>query len=254
MMTSLVATLTLLTLAVVLFWIEPLTILPVLERLTPNLTYRVRTTRPLVALSFDDGPHPTFTPQVLDILHQHNAQATFFLIGERALRHPDLVARIKSAGHEIANHYFTGASLLHHSDADFLARLQQTEQALGLTIENALLPNGVLTQRPPQPKLFRPPGGLARPSQLRLAKAHGYDCVLGSAYPHDPMHPPVWYIRWLVTKNLAPGTIIILHDGISNPTRTIRALPQILAAAHRRSLRLVSISTLKSSANQVDAS
>jgi peptidoglycan/xylan/chitin deacetylase (PgdA/CDA1 family) len=254
MMTSLVATLTLLTLAVVLFWIEPLTILPVLERLTPNLTYRVRTTRPLVALSFDDGPHPTFTPQVLDILHQHNAQATFFLIGETALCHPDLVARIKSAGHEIANHYFTGGSLLHHSDADFLARLQQTEQALRLTIENALLPNGVLTQRPPRPKLFRPPGGLARPSQLRLAKAHGYDCVLGSAYPHDPMHPPVWYIRWLVTKNLAPGTIIILHDGISNPTRTIRALPQILAAAHRKSLRLVSISTLKSSANQVDAS
>src|SRR5258706_15557958 len=93
--------------ALVVFWIEPLTILPLLERLTPNLTYRVRTSHPLVALSFDDGPHPIFTPQVLDILHQHNAHATFFLIGERALRHPDLVASIKAAGHEVGNHYFT---------------------------------------------------------------------------------------------------------------------------------------------------
>ena len=72
-----------------MFWLEPPIILPLLERLTPNLTYRIRTSQPLVALSFDDGPHPIFTPQVLDILHQHNAQATFFLIGERTLRHPD---------------------------------------------------------------------------------------------------------------------------------------------------------------------
>jgi peptidoglycan/xylan/chitin deacetylase (PgdA/CDA1 family) len=198
------------------FWIEPLIILPLLERLTPNLTYRIRTSHPLVALSFDDGPHPIFTPQVLDILHQHNAQATFFLIGERALRHPDLVARIKAKGHEVANHYFKDGSLLLHSDADFVRNLEQTEKALG----HAILPNGILNQ----PKFFRPPGGVARPSQLRLAQYHGYECVLGSAYPHDPLHPPAWYIRWLVTKNLAPGTIVILHDGISNPTRTIQAL------------------------------
>src|SRR5258706_3515814 len=94
-------------LALVVLWIEPLTILPLLERLTPNLTYRIPTRHPLVALSFDDGPHPIFTPQVLDILHQHNAQATFFLIGERALPHPHLVASIKAAGHEVGNHYFT---------------------------------------------------------------------------------------------------------------------------------------------------
>jgi peptidoglycan/xylan/chitin deacetylase (PgdA/CDA1 family) len=218
-MSLLIAILIPLALALVVFWIEPLTILPLLERLTPNLTYRIPTRHPLVALSFDDGPHPIFTPQVLDILHQHNAQATFFLIGERALRHPDLVARIKAAGHEIGNHYFTDGSLLHHSDADFLRNLEQTEQAAG----NAILPNGVFNRRAPGPKFFRPPGGIARPRQLRLAQSRGYECVLGSAYPHDPLHPPAWYIRWLVKKNLAPGTIVILHDGISNPTQTIRA-------------------------------
>jgi len=227
--------LALLTVALIFFWIEPPTILPLLERLTPNLTYRIRTRHPLVALSFDDGPHPIFTPQVLDILQQHNAHATFFLIGERALRHPELVARIKAAGHEVANHYFTDGSLLLHSDADFVRNLEQTEQVLGIGAA---------------PKFFRPPGGIAWPNQLRLAQAHGYECMLGSAYPHDPLHPPVWYIRWLVTKNLAPGTIVILHDGISNPTRTIQALPQILAAAHRQGLSFVSIGTLKAAARQ----
>src|SRR6266436_7763350 len=243
-MPLLIAALALLALALYVFWVEPLSIVPVLERLTPNLTYRIRTRHPLVALSFDDGPHPIFTPQVLDILHQHNAQATFFLIGERALRHPDLVARIKAAGHEIGNHYFTDGSLLLHSEADFLRNLEQTEKALGLAVgAQHAAPQSARCDPPSYgsagPKFFRPPGGVARPSQLRLARSRGYQCVLGSAYPHDPMHPPAWYIRWLVTKNLAPGAIVILHDGISNPTCTLQALPQILNAAHCKGLRVV---------------
>jgi hypothetical protein len=90
----------------VVFWIEPLGVLGVIEKLTPNVTYRVRTHLPVVALSFDDGPHPRFTLQVLEILRQHDATATFFLIGERAIRHPDVVSKIKADGHEVGNHYF----------------------------------------------------------------------------------------------------------------------------------------------------
>ncbi|OLC98226.1 MAG: hypothetical protein DMG35_16695 [Acidobacteria bacterium] len=213
----------------VVFWVEPLGVLSVLERLTPNVTYRVRTDRPLVALSFDDGPHPTFTPQVLEILQRHDAKTTFFLIGERALRHPDMVSRIKAAGHEVGNHYFMNGPALHHSDADFVGYLEQTERAIGIAAGA---------------KLFRPPGGVAWPGQLRLARARGYECVLGCAYPHDPMHPPVWYIRWLIGKNLVPGAIVILHDGIRDPSRSIQALPQILTAGSKRGLRFVSIGAL----------
>jgi peptidoglycan/xylan/chitin deacetylase (PgdA/CDA1 family) len=212
-----------------IYWTEPSCAFSLLERLTPRLVYRVQTDRPLVALSFDDGPHATFTPQVLDILERHGAKATFFLIGERALRHPDLVARIKDAGHEVGNHYFMDGATLGHSEADFLGYLERTERAVGIAR---------------QPKLFRPPGGVAWPGQLALAQSRGYVCVLGSAYPHDPAHPPVWYIRWLTTKNLAPGAIVILHDGIADPTRSIAALPAILAAGHTKGLRFVSIGTL----------
>src|SRR5215469_11529331 len=100
-----------------IFWMEPLGVLPWLERLTPNLLYRVRTRQPLVALSFDDGPHPVFTPQVLDILRHQHAHATFFLIGDRARSHPELIARIQAEGHEIGNHSSTNWSILGHSDS-----------------------------------------------------------------------------------------------------------------------------------------
>ena len=107
----------------------------------------------------------------------------------------------------------------------------QTEKAIGIS---------------GTPKLFRPPGGVAWPKQLRLARVRGYTSVLGCAYPHDPMHPPVRYMRWLIVidKNLVPGAIIILHDGISDPRRSIQALPHILAAGRKRGFRFVSIGTL----------
>jgi peptidoglycan-N-acetylglucosamine deacetylase len=223
----------------VVFCVEPLAAFGVLERLTPNVRYRVTTNQPLVALSFDDGPHPIFTPKVLEILEQHNAKATFFLIGERALRYPQIVARIKASGHEIGNHYFTNRSVLLDSDDDFVGNLELTEQAIKLA---------------PGRKLFRPPGGVAWPRQLRLAQEQRYECVLGSAYPHDPLHPPARYISWLVRKNLVPGTIVILHDGISDATRSIRALPQILADGQTKQLTFVSIGTLlRAAAESADA-
>jgi hypothetical protein len=86
--------------------------LSVIERLTPNEVYRVPTDNSLGALSFDDGPNPTFTPQVLDILERHEAKAAFFLTGERASQYPELVARIKADGHEVGNHYYKNGSTL----------------------------------------------------------------------------------------------------------------------------------------------
>jgi len=212
-----------------LAWTEPSWAFTTMEALAPNVVWRVSTSAPQVALSFDDGPDPVYTPQVLSILERHGATATFFLIGERAQRHPDAVQRIRAGVHEIGNHYFVGGTTLRHSDADFVGYLERTERAAG--IEGPT-------------KLFRPPGGVAWPHQLALARQRGYVCVLGSAYPHDPSHPPEWYIRWLIEKNLAPGAIVILHDGIRDPSRGIQALPDILAEGRKRGLEFVSIGTL----------
>ncbi len=166
---------------------------------------------------------------MLEILERQDAKATFFLIGERVLRHADILARIKAGGHEVGNHYVRNAPTLGHSDTEFVRNLEQTERALGGT-------EGL--------KFFRPPGGAAWSTQIKLARERGYTCVLGCAYPHDPMHPPVWYIRWLVEKNLVPGAIVILHDGISDAKRSLQALPHILAAEQKKGLRFVSIGEL----------
>jgi peptidoglycan-N-acetylglucosamine deacetylase len=160
---------------------------------------------------------------------EHAPWATFFVIGERAMRSPELIDRIRAEGHEVGNHYFINGATLGHSDADFAGYLDRTERAAR-----------IMGPR----KLFRPPGGVAWPRQLQLARARGYTSVVGSAYPHDPAHPPVWYIQWLVKKNLAPGAIVILHDGIPDPSHSIEALPDILAAGHRMGLQFVAIGTL----------
>jgi peptidoglycan/xylan/chitin deacetylase (PgdA/CDA1 family) len=211
----------------IVWWTEPMWLFSALRAIAPGIVWRVDTHQPLVALSFDDGPHPLYTPQVLALLAQHDAHATFFLIGERAAAHPDLVAAIKAGGHEVGSHSLHPGTTLGTGGA-FRDNLVRAERAIGVS----------------SPKLFRPPSGLAWPWQLREARELGYVAVLGSAYPHDPDHPPVGYIRWLVEKNLVPGAIVILHDGISDPSRGIQALPGILAEGQRRGIHFVTIGTL----------
>jgi peptidoglycan-N-acetylglucosamine deacetylase len=216
--------------ALTIVLVQPLFAFALLGRALPDILWRVETNEPLVALTFDDGPDPTFTPQVLEILARHRAHATFFLIAERALQRPDLVARIRAEGHEVANHYVTRRSTFDDSDEQFAENLAFTGNVLGLDDSH--------------PRLFRPPGGVARSRQLDRARRAGYTVVLGSAYPFDPAPPPTRYIRWLVSKNLAPGVIVILHDGIEDPSRSILALPAILEAGKERGLRFVTVGNL----------
>jgi peptidoglycan/xylan/chitin deacetylase (PgdA/CDA1 family) len=190
----------------------------------------VETWAPLVALTFDDGPDPVYTPQVLDILARHEARATFFLIGANARRHPELVAHIRGAGHEVGNHTDSGGPTALMSMSRFSESLLRAEATLGLMDA--------------RPRLFRPGGGWIRPAQLDLAIQRGYTCVLGSAYAYDPKRPPAVYIRWAITKNLGPGTIVVLHDAGGDRSNTVEALPGILAAGRAKGLRFVTVSDL----------
>jgi peptidoglycan/xylan/chitin deacetylase (PgdA/CDA1 family) len=209
--------------------VQPPWVFSLLSRLWPRIVWRVQTSRPLVALSFDDGPAPDATPEVLAMLAHYRAHATFFLIGDRARAYPTLVRTIRQGGHEVGNHSYGIGSMLRASDEAFVANLLRAERALGLGGGR---------------KLYRPPGGLIRQSQVALAEAHGYRCVLGSAYPYDPLHPPPGYIRWLVDKNLEPGVIVILHDGIADPSRSLAALEGILASGEQKGLRFVTVGEL----------
>ena len=215
---------------VLLLLLQPAALTRLLARTFPGMLWQVDTKETIVALTFDDGPDAVYTPQVLEILARHNIPATFFLVGENARRHPELVEKIRRAGHEVGNHTGTMATTFFVPTEKFEDDLLGAEASLG--IKNSRL------------KFFRPAGGWIRPAQLRLAKAHGYTCVLGSAYAFDPYRPPAGYIRWAVGKNLGPGVIIVLHDSGGNRSNTVAALEGILAAAQNRGLRWVTLSEL----------
>jgi peptidoglycan/xylan/chitin deacetylase (PgdA/CDA1 family) len=209
--------------------VQPAWLPGVLARVYPDILWRVETARPRVALTFDDGPALDHTPIVLRTLARHGAHATFFMVGDRATAAPELLKAVREAGHEIGNHYYTIRSTLRASDQEFEANLVRTESILSLTSS---------------PKLYRPPGGLIRSSQLAIVRKHGYRCVMGSAYPFDPSHPSPAYIRWLVTKNLTPGAIVILHDGIADPSRMLAVLDDILRAGEEKGLEFVTVGEL----------
>ncbi len=209
--------------------VQPLAVFGLTSRVWPRIVWRVPTSQPLVALTFDDGPAPGATLEVLALLAHHHAHATFFLIGDRAAAYPELVATIREGGHEVGNHSYGIGSLFRASDEAFAESLLRADRVLALRSGQ---------------KLFRPPGGLVRSSQVALAEKHGYRCVLGSAYPYDPMRPPPGYVRWLVTKNLAPGVVVILHDGISDPSGSLAVLDSILNAGEQRGLQFVTVSEL----------
>ncbi len=194
-----------------------------------GLLFEVETDDPVFALTFDDGPHPPFTDSVLDILADHNAHATFFVMGEQAERHPLLLERMVSEGHETANHFYDDRPTVALNDRDVLGSLRRTEALLGGQNRG---------------RLVRPAGGLIRTNTLRRLTRHGYTTVLGSAYTSDPLLPPVSYMQWALMRMLEPGRIMILHDGRRDRRRTVETLPAVLEEAARLGLRAVTVSDL----------
>jgi peptidoglycan/xylan/chitin deacetylase (PgdA/CDA1 family) len=206
-----------------------------------NGIFRVQTDRPIVALTFDDGPDPRFTPAVLDLLRRHQARATFFLIGQNALAHPDLVARELDGGHEIGNHTFD------HPDLELLASYQVDEE-----IERGA--DAIRDAGAPRPTLFRPPRGLTDEVVGVLADAERYRTIFWElTLEHYADHMPVDEAVARLLERVVPGTIILAHDGGlpnridphgQDRTRTIEALPALLEGLDRKGYRIVDVSEL----------
>lgn len=210
-----------------------------LERLGPRLTrrilWRVETSERMVALSFDDGPHPRYTPAILDLLARHNIPATFFLIGRNVLKYPLLAQRIATSPNEIGNHTFSHRILPFLSDAEVKLEISQTEEAL--RIHTGL-----------QPRFIRPPMGLFTKRTVDMIEACGYDTVIGDVYPRDPHLPGQHKIYQRVMRRVRPGSIIILHDGGNTKdvdrSQTVRAVEQIITKLLGEGYRFVTISEL----------
>jgi peptidoglycan/xylan/chitin deacetylase (PgdA/CDA1 family) len=203
----------------------------VLRALFPNLIWEMRTSQPVIAISFDDGPDPAFTPKVLEIMRIHGITATFFLVGERVRRFPELLRKIHEEGHDVGNHSDSWRRTVQLSDEEFERDLLRAEQSLGMESGG---PGG-------RAKLFRPAGGFIRSGQIRLLRKHGYCVVLGSAFAFDPYRPPRRFIAWAITRGLKRGAVIVLHDSGGDRRKTVEALPAIIERAHAAGYRFVNL-------------
>jgi peptidoglycan-N-acetylglucosamine deacetylase len=203
-----------------------------------------------VALTFDDGPDPEWTPKVLDVLKRENAPGTFFVIGESANQYDSIVKREYALGNEIGNHTFT------HPEFD-VDRLTKTELQVQLSLTELLLESylGVKTT------LFRPPYGIDHQPEtasevqlLPIPQSMGYAIIGARVDPHDwgeangapPASADTIVRRVLDQTNGHSGNIILLHDGGGDRSHTVAALPRVIEGLRAKGYEFVTVSDLLS--------
>ncbi|WP_088835141.1 polysaccharide deacetylase family protein [Paenibacillus tyrfis] len=195
-----------------------------------------------VALTFDDAPDTTFTPQVLDVLKKYQVRATFFLVGAQAEKHPEMVKRIVREGHVIGNHSYSHKLFTKLSDDLFQSQVLQTQQTLKRLIGYS-------------PRLLRPPYGEISESQLLWASEHGYRIVNWNVDSLDWKQLGQEKVISNIITNVKPGSIILQHSG-GGPGQdlngTVQALPTVIQTLKSRNLKMVTLPELLQVSKQLD--
>ena len=158
----------------------------------------VRTREKALALTFDDGPDPEWTPRLLDALGDLGMHATFFLVGERAARHPELVARIIAEGHEVGSHSWDHPSLPELAPGAVAEQIARTRAALGAA----------------DTRLLRPPYGHQSLATWRQARAAGYRVVMWSVAGGDWRADDGETLAARIAAEADPGAIVLLHNSL----------------------------------------
>jgi len=202
----------------------------------PRVFQRNPAAKDAIALTFDDGPCLTATPDILDLLKEHAVVATFFMIGERVRRHPDLARRVFHEGHQIANH--SDGHLAFRSLVPSVCKkeIEKAERMFRSVMGVA-------------PRFYRPPKGLVNRHVVRALVGAGYYVATWSRMPGDYFrwHTAAWIARGL--SRVRPGDIVVLHDGLSlHPApergRTLSILPEFIRGMKKQGIRFVSVADL----------
>lgn len=178
-----------------------------------------------VALTFDDGPHPKYTPQLLNILARYRVKATFFLVGEMARKYPGLVRAEIAAGHSVGNHTYHHVNLTKVPTEDVAVEIRACSDVIKDITGKA-------------PILFRPPGGDYDTGVSEVADAMGYTTILWTDDPGDYASPGDKVIETRLLDRISNGGIILIHDGIQ---QTIDVLPQIIQHLESHAYKFVTI-------------
>jgi peptidoglycan/xylan/chitin deacetylase (PgdA/CDA1 family) len=183
------------------------------------ITETAETARSTVALTFDDGPHPEWTPRVLEALRRHDVKAVFCVLGENVAAHPDLLREIVADGHRLCNHSFT-----HDFDLPSLERPEVSDE-LELTME--AIHDAVPGVDVPW---YRAPGGFWGETVWDVAVDNGMQSLWWAIDPVDWERPGESVLFERVTEALHPGAVILLHDGGGDRSETSAALDRLIPA------------------------
>ncbi|WP_227869892.1 polysaccharide deacetylase family protein [Streptomyces otsuchiensis] len=179
-----------------------------------------------IALTFDDGPHPEHTPQVLRVLRQHGVTATFFVIGENAERHPDLLRAVADEGHLVANHSWTHPQLTRLSRTAVREELGRTSDLLASALGAA-------------PRWARAPYGAWDRASLGICADLGMVPLGWSIDTNDWAAPGVGAISTAVLDGAHSGAVVLVHDGGGDRSQTVSALGHYLPRLIDRGYQLV---------------
>ncbi|MCR4591531.1 MAG: polysaccharide deacetylase family protein [Bacteroidaceae bacterium] len=182
-----------------------------LRWLFPHALWRMDHHQKSVYLTFDDGPIPEATPFILDTLDRFNAKATFFMVGENAVKYPHLLEEVRRRGHQVGNHTYNHMSGMRHFTWTYLANIKKADEIL-------------------HTRLFRPPHGWIRTVQYRVLRHIGMKVVMWDVVTRD-------YSRLLTAEDVLqnvkryarPGSIITFHDSLKSIEKLKHALPEALS-------------------------
>jgi peptidoglycan/xylan/chitin deacetylase (PgdA/CDA1 family) len=200
--------------------------------------YRAQRADKVVALTFDDGPSPIWTPQVLDELKKAEVKATFFMLGSHVERYPAIARRVLAEGHEIGNHTYDHHVLIYYKMEELEKEIQEAEDAIKAVTGQS-------------PRYFRPPKAWLSSREKKKIEEMGYKIVLWSLNSKDWVTFHDKQITSYILKRIQPGDIILFHDsgGVftaegGNRAQTVKTIPRLVRKLKERGYRFVTISEL----------
>jgi peptidoglycan/xylan/chitin deacetylase (PgdA/CDA1 family) len=206
-----------------------------LQNQHPNVLYYGDDSRREIALTFDDGPHPRDTPQVLDVLAKHNVHATFFLIGQSVERYPHLVREIHQNGHQLALHCYRHRPFLLENSSTLRKALDHTRRTVA----------DICGMSPETICNVRPPYGFFTGRTLSMLNEWGYRLVIWNSIPLHWIQPTHWTIKQILDE-VIPGAVIVLHDGKGHGSKAAQILDVIIPRLQSLSFVFVRVEDMKS--------
>ncbi|MED1603198.1 polysaccharide deacetylase family protein [Alkalihalophilus marmarensis] len=214
---------------------QPVSNIILQQRYPDTVILRGPDTSNRIALTFDDGPDPRYTPELLDVLSEYGVPATFFVMGARAERYPEILERINNEGHIIGNHTYWHPNLVEEGDIATLEReVNQTEEVI----------NDIVGYRT---RLFRAPYGFLYNQLVEKLAEMDYSVIGWSLDTLDWREMPAEEIAYTVISNVNPGAIILMHDGgeyDSDRTNTIEAVRQLIPILQEQGFEFVTVPEL----------